>query len=49
MKLTIGDWIMLALFIAGFGWAGSNDFDYRKGQADKELARIHGGESLSIR
>lgn len=49
MKLTIGDWIMLALFIAGFGWAGSNDFDYRKGQVDKELARIHSGESLSIK
>lgn len=42
-KLTIADWVMLALFLAGFGWAGSNDFDYRKGQADKELARIHGG------
>ena len=40
-KLTIADWVMLGLFLAGFGWAGSNDYDYRKGQADKELARIH--------
>jgi len=43
-KFTAGDWIMLALFLAGVGWAGSNDFDYRKGQADKELARIHSGD-----
>ena len=49
MKLTIGDWIMLVLFITGCGWAGSNDFDYRKSQADKEMARIHSGESLSIK
>jgi hypothetical protein len=49
MKLTIGDWVILVSFLAGFGWAGSNDFDYRKGQADKELARIHSGESLSIK
>ena len=47
--MKISDWIMLVLFLAGVGWAGSNDFDYRKGQADKELARIHGGESLSIK
>jgi hypothetical protein len=43
MKLTISDWIMLVLFLAGVGWAGSNDFDYRKGQVDKELARGHAG------
>jgi hypothetical protein len=45
--MKISDWIMLVLFLAGCGWAGSNDFDYRKGQADKELARTHSGESLS--
>jgi hypothetical protein len=36
-KFTRGDWVMLVLFLAGIGWAGSNDFDYRKGQVDKEL------------
>jgi len=43
MKLTIADWVILVLFVVGLGWAGSNDFDYRKCQADKELARIHAG------
>ena len=31
--MKISDWIMLGLFLAGFGWAGSNDFDYRCKQA----------------
>jgi len=33
MKLTIGDLVILVLFLAGVGWAGSNDFDYRCKQA----------------
>lgn len=30
---TWQDWLLAIAFIAAFGWAGSNDFDYRCKQA----------------
>ena len=29
------DWVLALVLTAGFGWAGSNDFDYRCDQARK--------------
>ena len=29
------DWVLALVLTAGFGWAGSNDFDYRCDQAKK--------------
>ncbi|HQV23797.1 MAG TPA: hypothetical protein PLJ88_11960 [Agitococcus sp.] len=31
---------LFVAFIAAFGWAGSGDYEYRKHQEQKELARI---------
>lgn len=35
------DWLIIAIVLVGFGWAGQGDYDYRKHQSDIELNRIH--------
>lgn len=42
------DWLILAVLLYGFGWAGSNDYDYRCKQArdanKQETCRIIAGK-----
>ena len=31
------DYLILGLVVIGYGWAGNNDYEYRKTQAEKHL------------
>jgi hypothetical protein len=35
------DWLAAILFFAALGWAGTGDYEYRKHQEKKELARMN--------